>query len=207
MSTTFTVFNVANQTPTINVADLTATNLTVTSHIETSDGAFTRTTVVGYMPNNFPGSSLNDILPFMESPGSDSTLGDGYIVLPRNATIVQCTLSNNGQTVTPGGTAFRIYTSTQLNSLPVPPPPPPAPIPPGSSIMLYQSPSASDLNSASVLVVKDTSVPNALGDPGAPPEPYSTLGDHSFVLLSPSANITTGDVRITVQYDTPIIAN
>jgi hypothetical protein len=190
------IFAVANQTPTINVVNLTATNLTVTGRISTSDGAFTRATVIGYMPNNFLGSLVNDIHPFMKASGLDSALGEGYLMLPPGATIIQCTLSNNGETLSPGATTFRVYTSTQLNILPVQ----------GTSIPLYTNPAASDINAASVLVVKDTTPPDAIGGTGLAPPSVLTLEDHCFVLLTLSDTITIGDVRITIQYDTPVVA-
>ena len=205
MSTSFTLHSVAGQIPVLNTpnltasnltaSNLTASNLTVTKGMTTSDGAFTTTTVVGYAPTNLVGSASHAILPFMKDARSDSQLSSGYILVPAGATITRCTLSNNGVEILPSTAVFRIYTSTLLNSEPDTVP----------SISLYQGPGASTINGSTALVVEGLAY-NSIGTDG---NTSVTLVDHSFVQLQvalPVGTLTAGDLRISIQYQTPIVS-
>lgn len=192
MTTSFTLYNIASQIPVADVARLTTANLTVTEGITTSDGAFTTTTIVGYAPTDMVGSASGAILPFMKNPRSNSKLGSGYISIPAGATITRCTLSNNGVEILPVPTSHRIYTSFALGILPVP----------GTSLSLYNSTATANINGSSVLVVERLAW-NSIGSAGNQPV---TLGDHSFVLLQSSAPLTAGEMRISIQYQMPIVS-
>ena len=189
------IYNTNSQTQSATILDLTTNNLTVNESIHINDGSFITSTVVGYSPTNWIGAPPNAIFPLMKDPMSDSQLGIGYIRIPSGATITLCTLSNNGVEILPSTSAINVYTS----SIPSVPPTP------TNIITLYGSPFASAINVSPVLVVEGHTY-NSIGTNGIPPHPNTTLIDHSFVQLKVSETLTTGGLRISIQYQTPIVS-
>lgn len=198
MSTPFILHNVSSQLPIVTASEIVAVNLTITQGVSINDGGFITTTVVGNAPS-LAGAALGATIPFINLRGSGFHHEGEYLRIPANATITRCTLSNNGvEILSPSTPIFQIYTSDSLG------------IPPTKdSIILYDSVGSTSINNSSVLIVaslqNSPGFPAEVGSGGAPPKPLLTLKGDSYVLVQSTSSLTSGDLRISIQYQLPVV--
>ncbi len=197
MSIPFSIYHAPKQINTVNIAETITGNLIVSEGTNINDRAFITTTAVGYVPVDFLGSNGSFILPFMKRQRDHSTSELGYLRLPKGSIITRCTLSNNDVELVSESelSSIRVYTSLILGE---------PPLDNTNFISLYDNVNPIVINNSTVLIVRQENS-DVLGSTGVPPS--HTLTDESYILVQSSNAFTSGELRISIEYQIPVVKN